>query len=175
MFPKNWSSSNEHAKTWYSPCSTFSLTTNCLKLKKTWKWCLPFLFRKTQRCHWLDEQLPSFDLLCDRDPPLHPKTTAQRRKIGEVAPSFGREDLSCVTAQGEGVHTPGGAGKWEHVPSTAPPKHPKVLLPLAMHVRYFPTDCEGNLDILCVCVCDRQTRKAGARPHAAKSKPALLP
>lgn len=110
-----------------------------------------------QRCHWLDEWLPSLDLLHGRAPPLHPKATAQRRKLEEVVPSFGREDLSCITAQGEGEHTqpPGGAGNWEPVPSTAPPKHPKVLLPLAMHIEYLPTACEGNLDIQTGAVRDR--------------------
>lgn len=99
-------------RTCYLPCSTVSWTSNCLKLKKAWKCCLPFLFKKLQRRHWLNEWLPSLEFLYGRASPLHPKT-AQRRRLEEVAPRSGREDLSCV-------EPPEGARKWEHAAATAP-------------------------------------------------------
>lgn len=53
-------------------------------------------------------------------------------------------------------HAPGGAGKWEHVPSTALPEPPEALLPRAMHTEHLPRGCVGRLDIQTGAVRNRQ-------------------
>lgn len=142
---------------WCLPCSTFSLTTKGLKLKKTWKCCLPFLFKKMQRHLWLSEWLPSPDLLRGRALHCTLKHLLRERSSERWPPvSEGRTSgVSLPTVVEYTLQCPGGEGKCEHSPSTAPPKHSTAVLPLAMHIEHLPTDCMDSWDIQTGAVKDR--------------------
>lgn len=142
---------------WYLPFSTFSLTTKSWKLKKTWKCCLPFFFKKMQRHLWLSEWLPSLDLLhgralhCSLKQLLRERSSKRRHPVSEGRTS----GVSLPKVVEYTPQPPGGEGKWEHAPSTAPPKHSTALLPLAMHIKYLPTDYMDNQDTQTGAVKDR--------------------
>lgn len=112
---------------WCLPCSTFSLTTKGLKLKKTWKCCLPFLFKKMQRHLWLSEWLPSPDLLRGRALHCTLKHLLRERSSERWPPvSEGRTSgVSLPTVVEYTRQRPGGEGKCEHSPSTPPQSTPR--------------------------------------------------
>lgn len=139
----------------------------------------PIPHKKMHRHHWLNEWLPSLDLLYGRAPSPHPKRTAQRKKHKEVVPlpSFQRKELRCITAQGAQVCTMASSRGREMKTlfgHCCPKTVPKSLLPLASECRLSPHGLHGQFRYPDRSY-ERQTQKGGARPCAGKPKAALLP
>lgn len=159
---------------WYLPFSTFSLTTKSWKLKKTWKCCLPFFFKKMQRHLWLSEWLPSLDLLhgralhCSLKQLLRERSSKRRHPVSEGRTSgVSLPKVVDYTPQPPGgeVGTRSIHGSPKALHGIAASCNAYRVSPHRLHgqPRYPNWSCEG------------QTWKAGARPHAAKTKAALLP
>lgn len=124
-------------RTCYLPCSTVSWTSNCLKLKKACKCCLPFLFKKVQKRHWLSGCQVLSSSMAN---PLH----CTPKLLWEGGLKRWPPDLEGRTSAVWSLLAGHGSGS---MLQSQLPTHPKALLPLAMHIEYPPTDCLGNLGI----------------------------
>lgn len=139
-------------RTWYLPCSTFSLTTKWLKLRKTWKSCLLFHIKK---CIGITGWMSGYQVLIySMAEPLHHtlKELLRERSTKRWSPfPVFRGRSSDVSLHKVLKYVPWprqGEGKWKHSLATAAPKlSPRACCLLQVNVDCLPMAYMDNLDI----------------------------